>query len=126
MAEFEMPMEEQIRSLAKRFGGFETKLDSIDSRLDSMDSRLDSMDSRLGSMDSKLDSISIRLEDTNRIAKLGLEGLEALRETTDMRFSEVRREQVEQTDLLKSVLVHIGKRVERVESVVLPKRRRRS
>ena len=107
MAEFEMPVEEQIRSLAKRFGAFETKLDTIDSRLASIDSRLDSQESRQGrmdsrqdqmdlkltSIDSKLDSISVRLEDTRQIAKLGLEALEGLRESDDKAHAEMRREQ---------------------------------
>lgn len=70
-----------------------------------------------------MESMSIQLEDTRQIAKLGLEALEGLRESNDKAHAEMRRDHGNQTDLLKSVLVHVRKRVERVEQ---PKRRRRS
>ncbi len=122
MAEFEMPIEEQIRSLARQFGSFEKKLTSVESKLTAVESKLTSVESKLTSGESKLDSISVRLDDTRQVAKLGLEAVQGLRESTDKAHAEMRRDHDNQADLLKSVLVHVRKRVDRVE----PKRRRRS
>ena len=62
MAEFEMPIEEHLRSLSRRFGAVETKLESIDSKLETIDARLDSVDARLDSVDSRLDSVDAKLD----------------------------------------------------------------
>jgi hypothetical protein len=62
------------------------------------------------------------LEDTHAIAKLGLEGLQGLRESTDARFEAATKTHGEQTGLLNSVLVHVRNRVDRIER---PKGRRR-
>ena len=126
MREYEMPIEEQVSLLLRKFGTFETQLDAVDDRLGAVEKKIDTIDRKVDALADDVGTLRIQVEDSNRIAKLGLEGLEALRETTEKGFSEVRRDHVEQTDLLKSVLVHVRKRVERVEGVVLPKRRRRS
>ena len=133
MREYEMPIEEQVSLLVRKFGTFETKLDAVDDRLGAVEKKIDTIDRKVdaladdvGTLRTQVGTLRTQVEDTNRIAKLSLEGLAALRETTEKRFGEARRDHVEQTDLLKSVLVHVRKRVERVEGIVAPKRRRRS
>jgi hypothetical protein len=49
--------------------------------------------------------------------------VQGMRESDEKAHAEMRRDHDNQTDLLKSVLIHVRKRVERVER---PKRRRRS
>jgi chromosome segregation ATPase len=150
----DMPLEDKIDLLVKEFGTFGTKLDTLDSKVDTLDSRVGTLESKVGTlssdvgslktevsslssqvnridsnvtvMDRKLDKLQIRMDETHQLAKLGLEAVEGLRESTDDRFADMTRQNAEQTDLLKSVLVHVRKRVERIEHVQRPKRRRRS
>jgi chromosome segregation ATPase len=154
MAEYDMPVEEQIKVLVKEFRSFkesvETRFDSIDTKLTtvdtkvttldtkvttldakvttldakvaSLDTSVTTLDTKVTTLDSKIDKVQLLLEDTNAIAKLGLEGLQGLRESTDAKFAAAAKTNGEQTDLLKSVLVHVRKRVEHLER---PKRRRR-
>jgi chromosome segregation ATPase len=65
----------------------------------------------------------VLMEDTHDVAKLGLEGVQGLRESMDGKFAAAAKTNAEQTELLKSLFVHVRKRVERVEP---PKRRRRT
>jgi hypothetical protein len=127
MAEYDMPIEEQIKVLVKEFRNFkesmETFKESVETRFDSIDTRFDSIDTKLTTVDRKVDKVQVLLEDTNAVAKLGLEGLQGLRESTDAKFAVAAKTNATQTDLLKSVLVHVRKRVERLEP---PKRRRRT
>jgi len=154
MPEYEMPVEEQLKILVRKFAAFEvtlekrfdgvdkrldridgrldnidgrldrvdgrldkveSRLDGIDSRLDGIDSRLDGIDSRLDGVDSRLDRIEIRLDDTHAIAKMGLEAVDALRDSTNQKFAAAEKRQKEQTELIKTVIVHVRKRVEVVE-----------
>jgi len=112
MAEYDMPVEEQIRILVKEFASFKVTLEE---RFNSIDSRFDAVDKRLHKIDFRLDEI----HDT---AKLGLEAVHGLRESTDEKFEAMDKKHDEQIDLLKSVLVQVRKRVEAVER---PKARRR-
>jgi len=141
MAEYDMPIEEQIKVLVKEFRTFKesvgTRFDSIDTKLTTvdvkvttldakvttLDAKVASLDTSVTTLDSKIDKVQVLLEDTNAIAKLGLEGLQGLRESTDAKFAAAAKTNAEQTDLLKSVLVHVRKRVEGLER---PKHRRRS
>ena len=120
MREYDMPIEEQIKVLVKEFRGLK---ESMETRFDSVDRRFDSIDAKLTSVDTKIDKVQVLLEDTRSIAKLGLEGVEALRESTDAEFAAAAKTNAEQTDLLKSHLVHFRKRVEHLER---PKRGRRT
>lgn len=161
MTEYEMPMEEQIKSLAKKidalgekFDGIDKKFDVIDTRFDAIDTKFDAIDKKFDAMDTKFDGIDkkfdgidkkfdamdqkfdalatnvttkfdqimIRLDETNATAKLGLEGLQGLRESMDEKFEAAAKTSADQTGLLKSVLVHVRKRVEVLER---PKPRRR-
>jgi methyl-accepting chemotaxis protein len=113
-----------------RFDSMDARFDSMDARFDSMDARFDSMGAKVNSVSAKVDSIDttlgsvlMSLDETRQIAKLGLEAVQGLRESNDKAHAEMRRDHDKQTDLLKSVLVHVRKRVERVER---PKPRRRS
>ena len=54
------------------------------------------------------------------LAKLGLEALEGLRASNDKAHLQMQRDHDKQIDLLKSLGVHVRKRVERLER---PKRR---
>ena len=134
MSEYEMPIEEQVKSIAKElramseamregFAGVDARFDAVDTRFDAVDTRLDAVDTRLGAVDTRLSKLQVSVEETNATAKLGLEGLDGLRESMDEKFAEVKQTHKEQTALLKSAIVHVRKRVERVER---PQRRRRS
>ena len=118
MPEYDMPLEEQVKLLVREFKSFKG---SIETKLDSIDTRLTSVETKLTTVDVKVDKMQILLEDTNAIARLGLEGLQGLRESTDDKFAEAAKVSAGQTELLKSLFVHVRKRVERVER---PKRRR--
>ena len=54
----------------------------------------------------------VRLDDTHAVAKLGLEGLEGLRESMDAKFEAAAKSSADQMGLLKSVLVHVRQRVD--------------
>ena len=88
---------------------FRTFKESVGTRFDSIDTRFDSVDARLTTVDRKIDKVQVLLEDTNAIAKLGLEGLQGLQESTDAKFAAAAKTNAEQTDLLKTVLVHVRK-----------------
>ena len=126
MREYEMPIEEQVKLLVKEFkglkGSMDERFDSIDKKLGSLDGKVVSLDGKVETIDGKVDKLKVLLEETHAIAKLGLEGLEGLRESTDERFAAAAKANAEQTDLLKSLVVHVRKHVDRVEP---PKRRRR-
>jgi len=123
MTQYEMPMEEQIKLLVKKVDSldkkFEEKFGAIDKKFDAMDNKFDAMDKKL---DTKFGEVMIRLDETNAIAKLGLEGLQGLRESMDDKFEAAAKTSTDQTDLLKAVLVHVRKRVDVLER---PKPRRR-
>ena len=106
MREYEMPMEEQIKLLVK-------KIDSLDRKFDGIDEKFDAMDQ-------KFDKMMVRLDDTHAVAKLGLEGLQGLRESMDDKFKAAAKTSAGHTDMLQSVLIHVRKRVEVLER---PKRR---
>jgi archaellum component FlaC len=166
MAEYDMPIEEQMKSIAKelrvlsetmrsgfagidarfdgvnkrfdgvdkRFDGVDKRLDGVDKRLDGVDKRLDGVDKRLDGADKRFDGVDNRLdklqmlgEQTNAIARLSLEGIEGLRESTNVKFAEAAKANSEQTELLKSLFVHVRKRVDVIEPKVpqRPKTRRR-
>jgi predicted nuclease with TOPRIM domain len=133
MSQYEMPMEEEIKllvkkvgSLGEKFDALDEKFDAIDKRFDAIDKKFDAVDKKFVAMDQKLDTkfgeVMIRLDETNAIAKLGLEGLQGLRESMDDKFEAAAKTSTDQTELLKAVLVHLRKRVDVLER---PKPRRR-
>ena len=142
MPEYDMPSEEQIKVLVKEFRNFkasmegfkgsmetfkdsmETFKESVDTRFDSIDAKLTTVDDKVTSLDTKVDKIQILLDDTRAISKLGLEGLQGLRESTDARFEAATKTHGEQTGLLNSVLVHVRNRGDRVERPAAKGRRR--
>ena len=117
MREYDMPVEEQITLLVREFRTFK---ESVETRFDSIDTKLELSDAKLAKIDEKVDRVQTLLEDTHAIGKLGLEGLQGLRESTDERFASAAKTNAEQIGLLKSVVVHVRTRVEQ------PKGRRRS
>lgn len=135
MAEYEMPIEEQVSLLVKKFGSFERRLDSIDTKLESIETKVESIDTRVDSIDAKVNSIdarvktvetivsetAIRLDQTHDVAKLGLEAVEGLRESMERRSDAMKELIQSDHNLLTAVMVHVRKRVERVEQ---PKGRR--
>ena len=123
MREYEMSMEEEIKllvkkvdSLDKRFDAVDDKFVAIDKKFDAMDQKFDAMDQKFDTLDknvtSKFGQIMVRLDETNAIAKLGLEGLQGLRESTDAKFEAAAKNSTDQMGLLKSVLVHVRQRVD--------------
>ena len=102
MREYEMSMEEEIRLLVKKF-------DSLDKKFDTMEQKFDTLDK---SVTSKFGQIMVRLDETHAVAKLGLEGLQGLRESTDAKFEAAAKTSADQMGLLKSVLVHVRQRVD--------------
>ena len=123
MTEYEMPMEEQIKSLAKKIDALDQKFDGIDKKFDGIDKKFDGIDKKFDAMDQKLDKLTVRLDDTHAVAKLGLEGIQGVRESMDEKFEEAAKASADQTELLKSLFVHVRKRVEVIEQRK-PRRRR--
>ena len=123
MREYEMSMEEEIKllvkkvdSLDKRFDAVDDKFVAIDKKFDAMDQKFDAMDQKFDTLDknvtSKFGQIMVRLDETHAVAKLGLEGLEGLRESMDAKFEAATKNSADQMGLLKSVLVHVRQRVD--------------
>jgi len=123
MREYEMSMEEEIKllvkkvdSLDKRFDAVDDKFVAIDKKFDAMDQKFDAMDQKFDTLDknvtSKFGQIMVRLDETHAVAKLGLEGLEGLRESMDAKFEAAAKNSADQMGLLKSVLVHVRQRVD--------------
>jgi len=102
----------------------DTFKESVDTRFDSIDSKLTTVDTKVTTLDTKINRVQVLLEDTHAIAKLGLEGLQGLRESTDARFEAATKTHGEQTGLLNSVLVHVRNRADRVERPAAKGRRR--
>jgi chromosome segregation ATPase len=131
MREYELSMDEQIKLIVKKidsldrkfdekFGAIDGKFDAIDKKFDAIDKKFDAMDGKLDAMDEKFDTMLVRLDDTHAVAKLGLEGLQGLRESMDEKFKAAAKTSAGHTDMLQSVLIHVRKRVEVLER---PKRR---
>ena len=117
MREYEMPMEEQIKLLVKKIDSLDRKFDE---KFTAMDEKFDAMNGKFDAMDGKVDKMMVRLDDTHAVAKLGLEGLQGLRESMDEKFKAAAKTSAGHTDMLQSVLIHVRKRVEVLER---PKRR---
>ena len=126
MAEYEMPVEEQLKTLVREFTSFSKEFASfradVEQRFDKVDARFDKVDARLDKIDGRLDKMDVRLDQVSDVAKLGLEAVEGLRESMDKKFAAADKKHDQQIDLLKAVLVDVRKRVEIVER---PKARRR-
>ena len=123
MREYEMSMEEEIKLLVKKIDSLDKRFDAVDEKFDAMDKRFDAMDQKFGTLEgkfgvldenvtSKFDQLMVRLDDTHAVAKLGLEGLEGLRESMDAKFEAAAKTSADQMGLLKSVLVHVRQRVD--------------
>src|SRR5689334_19278560 len=126
MPEYEMPVEEQLKILVRKFAAFEATLDEqfqkvyerfdkVDEQFDKVDEQFDKVDERFDNVDERLDRIEIRLDDTHAIAKIGLEAVDGLRESMNQKFAATEKKQKEEIELLKTVIVHVRKRVEIVE-----------
>ena len=124
MAEYDMPIEEQVKSIAKEL---RVLSETMRSGFAGIDKRFDGVDKRFDGVDNRLDKLQMLGEQTNAIARLSLEGIEGLRESTNAKFAEAAKANSEQTELLKSLFVHVRKRVDVIEPKVLqrPKTRRR-
>ena len=133
MAEYDMPIEEQVKSISKElralseavregFAAVNEGFAAVDKRFAAVDKRFDVVDKRIDSVDKMMDKLQVLGEETNAIARLGREGLQGMRESMDAKFAKADKKRDEQIDLLKSATVHVRKRVEVVER---PKTRRR-
>jgi len=134
MREYEMSMEEQIKLLVKKVDSLDKRFDTVDERFDAIDKKFDAidqkfdqkfdaMDKKVGALENKVETLDrnntsqfgkilIRLDETHAVAKLGLEGLEGLRESMDAKFEAAAKSNADQIGLLKSVLVHVRQRVD--------------
>lgn len=116
MREYEMSMEEEIKLLVKKIDGLDKRFDKVDEKFDAIDKKFDAMDQKFDTLDksvtSKFDKIMVRLDETHAVAKLGLEGLQGLRESMDAKFEAAAKNNADQMGLLKSVLVHVRQRVD--------------
>jgi len=119
-------IDKKFDAIDKKFDAIDKKFDAMDKKFDAVDKKFDAVDKKFDAMDQKLDTkfgeVMVRLDSTHAIAKLGLEGLQGLRESMDDKFAAAAKKSAEQTDQLKSVLVHVRKRVDVLER---PKPRRR-
>ena len=112
MAEFDMPIEEQIRSLARQFGSFEKRMTWwrrswtrwIRGRTRSTRSST--------SIDSTLDSISVRPRRNAADCEARSRGSGRHARIKRQAHAVMRRDHDDQTGLLKSVLVHVRNRVD--------------
>jgi hypothetical protein len=59
--------------------------------------------------------MKVQFEDTRSLIRLSLEGLDALRESTDRGFADLRRENDQTHALLEAALKHVRQRVEAIE-----------
>jgi uncharacterized protein YoxC len=102
------------------------KTDALTVQTDALTVQTDGLASDVGGIRSDLDQLSARVsvgfEESHRLMKVSLEGLGALRETTDARFDTMSDEHSKQFDLLTKFGVHLRRRVERIDP---PPRRRR-
>jgi hypothetical protein len=116
-------VDEQFGAIDKKFGAIDKKFVAMDKKFDVMDQKFDVMDQKFDVMDQKFDTldknvtskfgqIMVRLDETHAVAKLGLEGLEGLRESMDAKFEGAAKTSADQMGLLKSVLVHVRQRVD--------------
>ena len=123
MREYEMSMEEQIKLLVKKVDSLDKRFDTVDERFDAIDQKFDAMDKKVGALENKVETLDrnntsqfgkilIRLDETHAVAKLGLEGVEGLRESMEEKFEAAAKTNADQIGLLKSVLVHVRQRVD--------------
>jgi tRNA A-37 threonylcarbamoyl transferase component Bud32 len=115
-------MEEGFNAVDQRFNGVDQRFNAVDQRLGGIDQRLGGIDQRLDGVDKKLGKLAVDLDEVKAVSKLGLEGLEGLRESMTASFNKTDKKHEEGIDLLKRVSAHIRTRVQRLES---PPRRRR-
>lgn len=109
-------------NMSSGFSRVDAEMSAGFSRVDAEISRLESnMSAGFSRVDAELKAAKVRDEELRALIILGFEGLAGLRQSTDARFGTVTREIREQTSLLKSVLVHVRRHVDRPEP---PKLRR--
>ena len=93
---------------------FEERLNArFDEKLHALDDKLHgSLHAGLGGLEHRM---NIQFEETRGLIRLSLEGLDALRETTERGFADVRRENQDNKTLLEAALKHVRRRVETIE-----------
>jgi hypothetical protein len=80
-------------------------MERVETRMEGVETRMEAFENR----------VMIRFEEVERIGRLSFEAVEALRETTDRGFADVRTDHQEQVTLLHTAVKHVRRRVERVE-----------
>ena len=74
------------------------------------------LDGRFASFEERINhSMKVQFEETRGLIRFSLEAVDALRETTERGFAEMRADHEEQTTLLKDAVKHVRQRVERLE-----------
>jgi len=112
----------RVGALETGLAAVETGLNSVkahvgtlDSNVSSLGSAVGKLDARMGTVEKKVDRLMVTGERTQDLVELSLEGLAGLRETTAAGFKTMAEEHAEQIGLHKTTLLHLRKRVERVE-----------
>ena len=109
MAEYEMPIEEQVKSMSKELRALSEAVRegfaAVNGGFAAVDKRFDAVDKRFDAVDKRIDKLQVLGEETNAIARLGLEGLQGMRESMDAKFARADKKRDEQIDLLKSATV---------------------
>jgi chromosome segregation ATPase len=111
--------DQQFKSIDQHFTSIDQHFTSIDQQFTSIDQQFKRIDQRFTSIDNRFDSLEqhmkVQFDETRGLIRLSLEAVDALRESTEQGFREVRAEHAEQTSLLKDAIRHVRGRVERVE-----------
>lgn len=68
------------------------RLDAHNIRFDRIDERFNSSDKRFDGIDDKLTKLEVGMDEVRSIAKLGLEAVQGLRETTDAGFAQMKHD----------------------------------
>ena len=71
---------------------------------------------RMQAFEQRINSrVDVHFDETQRLVRLSFEAIDALRETTDRGFADLRRDNHENKTLLEAALTHVRTRVDRLE-----------
>ena len=130
MEAFEERLNARVASqLDEKFNALDERVHALDGKLDiglgilhaevsSVHGEVDSLHAGLGSLEHRM---NIQFEETRGLIRLSLEGLDALRETTERGFADVRHENQDNKTLLEAALKNVRRRAEKVEDAARPK-----
>jgi hypothetical protein len=80
-----------------------------------LNQRMDGIDQRMAGFDQRIGGMDVQFEETRALIRLSFEAVDALRETTERGFAEMRADHKDQISLLHAAIKHIRRRVEPLE-----------